>query len=225
MGSSSETTVSAATTVSSGVPPWWVEWSSMPSPYVVSVSSFLVEAVSSGCVPNTLVAPDAASPSEVSAILSSCFAASVVIGSVTVSSLSVMMMSSVPSSTLAKCSSMAVKSTPSLMGTVSNCENGRFTNSRMALSGVNETLSRPSMTMGSPVFTSTLLREATGTTLNVPNPLTFTCRSVSMPLESTSNIFSTNCSAASRSSPYLSTSARESSLNPILLMVGNAKPY
>ena len=93
-------------------------------------------------------------------------------------------------------SSKEENSTPSLSTTVSNCANGLFTRSRRTTSGTNVILFRLSMTMRSPVFTSTLSRAPTGVSLNVPRPLTFTTPSCSTALSKTSNIWATNLSAS-----------------------------
>jgi hypothetical protein len=74
--------------------------------------------------------------------------------------------------------------------------NGLFTRSRRTTSGTNVILFRLSMTMRSPVFTSTLSRAPTGVSLNVPRPLTFTTPSCSTALSKTSNIWATNLSAS-----------------------------
>ena len=85
--------------------------------------------------------------------------------------------SAVDSSSAEKLSSL--KSTPSLSTTVSNCENGLFTNSFIEASGVKVILSWPSMSTRSPVLTLMLSRASMSIILNVPSPFTFTKRSVS----------------------------------------------
>ena len=96
--------------------------------------------------------------------------------------------SSMMGSSSAGSSGMSLKSTPSLRTTVSNCENGRFTSSRMAASGVKVILFLPSITKRSPVCTFTLSRSLVSITLNVPKPLIFS----SFSSFSTSLIRSTN---------------------------------
>ena len=81
--------------------------------------------------------------------------------------------SSMMGSSSAGSSGMSLKSTPSLRTTVSNCEKGRFTSSRMAASGVKVILFLPSITKRSPVCTFTLSRSLVSITLNVPKPLIF----------------------------------------------------
>ena len=96
--------------------------------------------------------------------------------------------SSMMGSSSAGSSGMSLKSTPSLRTTVSNCEKGRFTSSRMAASGVKVILFLPSITKRSPVCTFTLSRSLVSITLNVPKPLIFS----SFSSFSTSLIRSTN---------------------------------
>ena len=92
--------------------------------------------------------------------------------------------------------SMSVKSTPSFSTIVSNCAKGLFTSSFIVASGVNDTLSCPSINTRSPVFTFTLSRGLTACTLNVPSPFTLTSLSVLSPSFITSNIAETNFSAS-----------------------------
>ena len=92
--------------------------------------------------------------------------------------------------------SISDKSTPSFTTVVSNWANGLFTRSFKLASGVNEIFSRPSMTMGSPVFTFTLFRALTDATLNVPRPLIFTSLSLRKPSFSTSVMAERNWSAS-----------------------------
>ena len=96
--------------------------------------------------------------------------------------------SSMMGSSSAGSSGMSLKSTPSLRTTVSNCEKGRFTSSRMVASGVKVILFLPSITKRSPVCTFTLSRSLVSITLNVPKPLIFS----SFSSFSTSLIRSTN---------------------------------
>ena len=92
--------------------------------------------------------------------------------------------------------SKSAKSTPSFNTTVSNSAKGLFTSSFIVVSGVNETLSCPSIKTRSPVFTFTLSRGFTACTLNVPSPFTFTSLSVLSPSFMTSNMEETNFSAS-----------------------------
>ena len=118
---------------------------------------------------------------------------------------------SVCSSTISDCLSkspsigLSSNSTPSPTTTVSNSENGRFTNSFIELSGTNEILSRPSITIRSPVLTSTLSRELTLVTLKVPKPFILTCLSRCSPSFITSIIDKTKRSASEVFSSCLST--------------------
>ena len=115
--------------------------------------------------------------------------------------------------------SNSFKSTPSLITTVSNCAKGLFTKSFMVLSGVNDILSRPSMIIGSPVLTSTLLRALTLITLNVPSPFSLTCLSSFNPTLSVSNIVATKFSASFKESLFLLTRAIANSRIPTLLFI------
>ena len=103
--------------------------------------------------------------------------------------------------------SSSLISTPSLITTVSNCAKGLFTKSFIVLSGVNEILSRPSIMIGSPVLTSTLLRALTLITLKVPSPFSLTSLSLFNPSLRVSNIIVTKASASLSDSFFLLTRA------------------
>ena len=80
--------------------------------------------------------------------------------------------------------------------TVSNWAKGLLMISFITLSGVNVTLSWPSITTRSPVFTFTLARSFTACSLKVPKPFIFTTRSLSRPALITSTICCRNLSAS-----------------------------
>ena len=108
------------------------------------------------------------------------------------------------------------KATPALSTIVSNCENGRLTKSFIALSGVKVILSRPSITMRSPVFTSTLSRALMGVSLNAPRPFTLTNFSDNTLSCSVSINCVTKCSASAAVNSCFSTKCFASSFKLII---------